>query len=195
MGSFGLLYRNVWIYRRIMRFLYGSEYARKYDVVVEEIPPGSRVVDLCCGDCRIAPALAGKKCTYLGLDANPAFVSWGMKHGLDVRPWNGKSDDIPEGDVICMQSSLYQFIPDDADIVRRMIAKALKKVVITEPIQNMTTGGSSFMSRLSKWMTRANGETFHRRHTEESLRKLFEPWPAAVLKPMGREMLIVLSKP
>lgn len=194
MGSFGLLYKNVWIYRKIMKHLYGSEYERKYGMVVDEIPPGSRVVDLCCGDCRIAPALAEKKCSYLGLDANPAFVAWGTKHGFDVRVWNGKNDEIPEGDVICMQSSLYQFIPNDADIVRRMVEKALKKVVITEPIQNVTTGGSSFMSKLSKWMTRANGETFHQRHSEASLRKLFEAWPAAILKPMGREMLIVLNK-
>jgi hypothetical protein len=197
MNDFSPIYRNVWLYRTTMKVLYGAEYSQKYQVVIDEIEPGSHVVDLCCGDCRIAPAVLSRRCSYLGLDASPWFVRSARKKGLDVRLWNGKTDPIPAGDVVCLQSCLYQFIPDDLAFVRRMLDSARRKIIITEPIQNMTTAGSPLKRKLAEWLTRANGETFHQRHSAESLQLLFASFPPETVhrKRMKREMLILLSKP
>jgi trans-aconitate methyltransferase len=197
MNDFSPIYKSVWLYQSTMKLLYGAEYSRKYQVVVDEIEPGSRVVDLCCGDCHIAPSLLDRNCTYLGLDASPWFVRAAQKRGLDVRLWNGKTEPIPAGDVVCLQSCLYQFIPEDLAFVRRMLASARRKIIITEPIQNVATGGSPWKRKLAEWLTRANGETFRERHSVESLRSMFQSFPPESMKKhqMKKDMLIVVSKP
>ena len=179
-----------------MRLLYGSDYARKYQAVADEIPAGSLVIDLCCGDCAIAPLLEEKGCKYIGLDINERFVQWAKKRGLDVRNWNAGQMDIPEGDVICMQSSLYQFMPNANLIIERMLKSARKAVIISEPIDNMTTSPSSLLRKLALQLTKVNGQIFPTRFTEATMKDLFKNYPARSIKtvPQGRECVWVISK-
>jgi hypothetical protein len=169
----GLIYRNVWLYRLAMYVLYRSRYRERYEMVADEIPPGSNVVDICCGDAPIAPLLKEKGCEYVGLDINPRFVGWGRREGIDIRLWNAEEMEIPEADVICAQSCLYQFIPNERRLVEMMVGKARKMVLIAEPVENLTTGGGKFMSKVAKYLTRVNGKVFDSRFTEESFRGLF----------------------
>src|SRR5215510_2482352 len=43
------LYWSPWVYRLVMRALYGRAYDERYRVVADLVPNGSHVVDLCCG--------------------------------------------------------------------------------------------------------------------------------------------------
>lgn len=46
-------------------------YASTHSIALAEIPPGSRVLDIGCGDGRLADALMDRGCTVVGIDAWP----------------------------------------------------------------------------------------------------------------------------
>ena len=168
----GLAYANVPIYRLIMRLLYRAEYDRKYQAVADLIPPSASVVDLCAGDCMLAEKLPGHASRYLGLEINARFVAWAHRRGINARSFDARADEIPPADVVCIQSSLYQFIPTEDEIIGRMIDSARDLVIISEPVVNLTSSQNSSISRLATRWTAVNGVTFPNRHTLESLTEL-----------------------
>lgn len=194
---FGIIYRNAWIYQMAMRLLYRSHYREKYKVVAEEIPAGSTVVDLCCGDAQIYPLLAAKGCKYIGLDINPRFVEWGREKGIDVRHWDiAKQMDMPEGDVVCIQSALYHFIPNDKQLVDRMLERARQRVIITEPVDNWTKIKISLVHKLAVALTQVHGREFSKRHTEASFNALFSEIDPAQIRRRWlppRELIVVID--
>src|SRR5215207_1497686 len=107
----GLVYRSPRLYRLAMRILDPSS-PGDLRVVAEAVDSGSSVLDLCCGDAALAPLLLDKGCRYVGLELNDRFIQAARRRGLDVRAWDGTSLEIPsDADVVCILSSLYQFIP------------------------------------------------------------------------------------
>ncbi|HLY36928.1 MAG TPA: class I SAM-dependent methyltransferase [Candidatus Binatia bacterium] len=192
--STGLLYRSEGAYRIAMMLLEGSERAQRHRRISTAIAAGSTVVDLCCGDASLASALLARGCTYLGLDINPVFVRSGQRRGLDVRKWDARSMEIPAADIVCMLSSFYQFIPNERPLFERMLQRARRLVVVSEPIRNWATSGSRVLQRVALAVTRVDGRTFERRHDEVSLRALVGGLdPAAVeIEPLGRETLLLV---
>src|SRR5437588_269252 len=81
--SMGLVYRNAFVYRAAMAVLERSHGAERRRRIVELIPERASVVDLCCGDARIARPLERKGCRYVGLDVNRRFVAAAVCRGLD----------------------------------------------------------------------------------------------------------------
>jgi trans-aconitate methyltransferase len=188
----GLIYRNVWIYRIVMRLLYKTHYNDKYQLVAEEIPPNSLVVDLCCGDAVIAPLLQKKGCRYIGLDINEKFVEWGQNKGLDVRLWDVSQLQIPEGDVICIQSALFQFIPNEKRLFDLMIKNARKKVIISEPMLNWKSWA---YRKLAMFFTQVKGRVFSKRLSEEDVLNLAKDLPqnTVKIKRIPRELILVVD--
>jgi hypothetical protein len=192
-APWGWAYRSVWLYRLLMRLLYRTQYQAKYAEVAKEVPAGASVVDLCCGDCVIAPMLLAKGCKYTGLDANEHFVTFGRKHGWDVRLWDADTMEIPTADVICMQSSLYHFIPNERAVLDRMLKAAQKKIVISEPVENMAKASSGFLRKVAELFTRVRGRSFTERHSETTLQKLTAGIKGVRTTRRGREMLITID--
>ena len=144
-------------------------------LVAGAIESGSEVLDLCCGDAAIAPLLLAKGCSYVGLDLNERFVESGRARGLDIRRWDGKTLELPEeADVVCILSSLYQFIPNERVLIEEMIRHARRKAIVSEPVKNWTTSESALLRRLGRALTHVNGEVFEQRFDEESLRSAFD---------------------
>ncbi len=166
-------------------------------MVAARVERGSTVVDLCCGDCALERLLVGKECSYIGLDSSKEFVRAGRRRGVNVLHWEGPLSDFPEGDVICIQSSLYQFMPDEKLLVERMIAKARLRVVISEPIRNLSDSGNPVFRMLARWLTSANMKSPVSRHTMESIRSLAAALPGNIelSLPIDREALLVITKP
>src|SRR5947209_5388415 len=152
----GLVYRRAFIYRVAMTVLEGREGAERRRRIAGSIAAGSSVVDLCCGDARIADELIAKGCSYVGLDINRRFVESGRRRGLDIRYWDAARDDVPEADVVCMLSSLYHFIPDEQHVFDRMRSSARQMVLISEPTSNWATSESALLRRLSRSLTQVN---------------------------------------
>lgn len=190
----GLVYRSAFVYRLAMTLLEGREGADRRRRIAGSIPAGSSVVDLCCGDARIADELIANGCGYTGLDVNRRFVASGRRRGLDVRYWDATTEDVPAGDVVMMLSSLYHFIPDEQRIFDRMRASARQMVLIAEPTSNWATSESALLRGLSRSLTQVNGQAFEERHNEQSLAALVSELPpdSFELAPVGREQMLIV---
>jgi ubiquinone/menaquinone biosynthesis C-methylase UbiE len=96
-----------------MRGLYYPYYQTRLADVAAQIEPGTRVVDLCAGDCAIYRyQLFKKNVDYLACDNSPAFLRLARERGiahyrLDV----AEETQYPSADIVLMMASLYQFIP------------------------------------------------------------------------------------
>src|SRR5215213_536353 len=105
-------------------------------IVADLVPPRSEILDVCCGDCAIEPLLRVKGCRYIGLDLNPAFVSSARRRGLDVRAWDARADPVPPADFILLQSSLYQFVDRDRELLQNLLEMARRTLIVSEPVEN-----------------------------------------------------------
>ncbi len=194
--SVSLIYSNERLYRALMRVLYGRHFAARYRALASEIPEGSSVVDLCAGDCYLyRQHLCAKSVKYLGLDLSPAFVRAAQKHGVNARVFNVWQDEIPRADIVLMQASLYQFLPRAEEIVAKMLAAARRKVIIAEPVRNLSDSRLAWLAKLSQILTHPTKEDSSysgERFREESLAQVFKTFPAFqkfFFIPGGREMV------
>ncbi len=195
MTSTGFAYAHPWTYSAIMRVLHWGEFETRYSAVAEHVPAGASVVDLCCGDAALAARIPQAK-SYLGLDANQRFIDHAKRRGIDARLWDARTMPIPQADIVVIQSSLYQFHPEDADLVRKAFAAATQRVVIAEPVVNWATHGKPWQKFLARRMTRVSGRKFDFRHDEATLEALVRTLPSrrVDMKRAGRDLVIAIDK-
>src|SRR6516165_10754236 len=96
--------------------LYGCHYGARYRAIAGLIPGGSSVLELCCGPGILHDRYLRKKgVDYTGLDINPRFIARVCRRGGKgiVRDLHADAP-LPPADVVVMQASLYQFLPDAA---------------------------------------------------------------------------------
>lgn len=177
-----------------MRVLHRGAFALRYEAVTKHVPSGSVLVDVCCGDAELANYLSTQR--YIGLDANRGFVRHAKKHGRDVRLWDARNDEIPTADVVVIQSSLYQFHPDDIELVQRAFAAATKRLIIAEPVINWATHGNRWQKALARRMTRVGGQKFEFRHNEQTLDALADSLGASriIRERAGRDYVLAIDK-
>ena len=77
-----MIYRQVFLYKTLMRLLYGRGFEARYQAIACNIPPFSQVVDICCGDCEIYNYLKPKHVSYLGIDISVPFEKAALKSGM-----------------------------------------------------------------------------------------------------------------
>lgn len=194
-----LVYRNSWIYELAMIALYGRHYAARYRAIADLIPAGSSVLDLCCGPGILhSRYLRGKAVAYTGLDINPRFVARVRRHGGQGLVWDLHADrPLPSADSVVMQASLYQFLPDPAPVVRRMLQAAQERVIIAEPIRNLSDSRFRMLAAFAGRQADAGLGVRPRRFTEETLDAFFndlsQPPIRTFLIPGGREKVYVLG--
>jgi Methionine biosynthesis protein MetW len=154
--SKSLVYQNALLYELVMIALYGRHYWARYRSVAGLIQRGWSVVELCCGPGVLFDRyLRGMGVSYTGIDVNPSFVARVNRRGGRglVRDLH-EDRPLPEADAVVMQASLYQFLPDDAShVVRRMLASARRRVVIAEPIRNLSDARVPVLSALARRQT------------------------------------------
>src|SRR5262249_41672725 len=185
----------------LMRALYGRYYASRLRSIADLIPEGARVVELCCGPGLLYQRhLKAKGVDYTGLDVNPGFIARTRRLGGRGIVWN--LDDgrpLPEADIVLMQASLYQFLPDAAPIVRRMVAAARQRVIIAEPTRNLSNSRHGLLAALAGTQTDAGLGGRPLRFTGPSLAALFEGLDLHPDQrfsiPGGREEVYVFDRP
>ena len=191
----GFAYWHPWLYRALMLGAYRTNFFRRNDAILGEIPAGSSVVDLCCGDATLGLALQAKGCAYIGLDINPRFVEWGKRRGLDIREWDARRDEIPEADVLCLQASLYQFMPDEKVLIEKMLEKARCLVLLAEPVVNLSSHPWAMLQKLAINWTKVGDRSFPLRHDRHSFIELIRSYGAELISIAGgREILAVIRK-
>jgi SAM-dependent methyltransferase len=180
----GLIYRRPAVYELLKRAQYGRYYSDHLKAVANEVPPGSSVVELCCGPGTLyTHHLRERTSSYIGLDMNEPFIVALRRQGVDARPvdLSNSQEPIPSADVAIIQGRLHNFLPDPAHIIDRMLAASRRLTVISEPIQGR---------RLTMFARRPH-------LSEQALDELFEPYRELLIKETliagGREKLFVLQ--
>jgi len=192
------IYRNPYLYQALMRLLYGRYYEARYRAVAGEVPEETEVVELCAGDCRLyLEHLRNKRVRYVALDNARPLMDWARRRGVDARAFDVAVDPIPEADVVLMQASLYQFLPDVEPVIERMIGAARQHVIIAEPVRNLTQRLPAGMVRWARKLTRPAGGSRYEgaRFDAESLRSLFDRFDCqrSFAVPGGREVVGVFA--
>lgn len=182
-----------------MRALYGRYFAARYEAIAAEVPAGSSVVDVCSGDgylyLNYLRALAVR---YQALDISRHLVQWMQRHGIEAQQFDMWQDTLPVADIVIMQASLYQFLPDAAPMIEKMLCAAQRQVIVTEPIRNISSSDNSLLRFVGKRLTRpekGGGAYRANRFDRDSLLALAQQFPALERScelPGGREMMIVL---
>jgi SAM-dependent methyltransferase len=212
--STSLIYRSALGYELVMRGLYGRHYRDRLRAVADEVPEGSSVVELCCGPGTLYTRfLRGRVRSYTGLDVNERFVARLRQQGVDARVVDlGSSDEppsrgdeplaraeeaLPRADVLLMQASLYHFLPHAEQILDRMLAAADQRVVVSEPIRNLSSSDNPVIGMLGRRSADPGVGGAEQRFTEETLDALMARYDVQLgrLIPGGREKLYVLRAP
>lgn len=173
--STSLVYRSAIVYEMVMRALYGRHYGDRLRAVAEQVPLGASVLELCPGPGALYRRhLRGRPgLHYTGIDLNPRFVARlrRMGAGAVVRDLS-QPVELPTADVVIMQASLYHFLPDASAIVDRMLSAAVERVIVAEPIRNLSSSGVPILARLSRRGTDPGTGASHGRFDEAALDEL-----------------------
>jgi hypothetical protein len=194
-----VIYRHRTAYHLLMRLLYGRHFSARYAAIAAEVPVGSSVVDVCAGDGYLyLNYLRARAVRYQALDISPQLIQWMQRHGIQAQRFDVWQATLPVADIVIMQASLYQFLPDAAPIVEKMLRAARQRVIITEPVRNIASSANPILRFVGKRLTRpekGGGEYQAHRFDQNSLLALLQPFAAFERShelPGGREMLIVL---
>ena len=198
--STSVIYRSALGYELLMRALYGPRYAARMTAVAAQVPAGASVLELCCGPGTLYRRhLRGLAGGYIGLDVNERFLARLRQAGADARRLDlaRSHAPLPDADVALIQASLYHFLPDAAPIVDRMLAAARDRVIVSEPIRNLTTSRLSAIGRLGARATDpgvgGHGERFTEATLDELMARYAHRIQTAFLIPGGREKVYVLA--
>ena len=197
MTSQSFIYSHRRVYHWLMRGLYGRYFEDRYRAIAAEIPPSIQVVDVCAGDAYLYLAyLRYKSVSYVAVDASAQLVAWARAHGVAARQLDVWTADVPCGDIVIMQASLYQFLPHADRLVERLLAAARQRVIITEPIRNVTDSKHRLVALLGQRLTHPSGEHYTaQRFNRESFMALCRTFPELLSLsdlPGSREMMAIL---
>jgi trans-aconitate methyltransferase len=193
------VYRNGLVYELVMLGLYGRHYGARYRAVADLIPDGSSVVDLCCGPGILFDRyLRARSVDYTGIDVNPRFVARvNRRGGRGLLEDLSEARPLPEADVVVMQASLYQFLPDPALLVRRMLGAARERVIIAEPVRNLATSANPWVRALARRQTDPGLGARPSRFTEATFDAFIDGLGVRVMRslviPGGREKVVALD--
>ena len=167
--SVSIIYSSIRLYRLVMGVLYRGRYRARFDPVIHLIQEtDSSVLELCFGDVVVAEACRRRGVNWIGLDASPVFVAHALRSGYDARQADLQTrDPLPTCDLCVMMGSLYHFESCLSELFTR-IKRVSKRLVISEPIQNWTSG-SGIRRCLAIALTRAGNRAHPFRFTEASL--------------------------
>ncbi len=181
-----------------MLLLYRRNYFTRYRVLADLIPSQSSVLDLCCGPGILYQRyLRHKNVNYTGLDINEGFIKRVIQMGNHGLVWDLRDDKpLPCADYVVMQASLYHFLPDPTCIVKRMLNAADKRVIIAEPIRNLSGHKTRLLRNLAKRFS-DTGTGGQMRFTEQALDSLLARYSSNKLQtfliPGGRERVYILD--
>jgi hypothetical protein len=143
------IYWSPFLYRTVMRALYGAQLEERYRVVDRLIPDGARVVELCCGCGYLYERyLRSRGIDYFGIDLLPAMMRRLRRMGARVEQGDVATAALPPADYTIMLGSLYHFHPREAHLLRRMAANGTG--IVLEPISNLSQSTNPVIQLLAR---------------------------------------------
>lgn len=192
------VYWHPLIYQFTMRLLYGNFFEARYRAIADLIPDGSSVVEACAGDGYLyRHYLKAKRIDYTGLDINPAFLSSARSRHIPFIYCDLAEDAVPPADYIVIHASLYQFIPQEHEILRKLLRSANQALIVAEPVRNLADSSNRLISYLAKHSADPGERHTARRFNRDTLLACFKAYPEfQELKEIdgGRELIGVFRK-
>jgi hypothetical protein len=187
------IYWHPGLYHFAMRQLAGEYFSQRYSAVAELIPEKANVIEVCMGDAYLYSSYLGRKqVRYAGLDINETFVRCAMRKGIAAKIVDVMSEDIEPADYVIMQGSLYQFIPDEKQIIKKLLNAAKKQLIISEPIRNRAQSNNPLISFLARRAVNpGNGHRLERFDENRLLEcfRFFEEFKKIIIVPGGIDMI------
>ena len=193
-----LIYAHPSIYQLLMRLIYGSGFAARYRAISDLIPDGADVFEACAGDAYLYRRyLKARGVRYRAGEFNDSFIAHAQAQGIDMQRFDLRKDEVPAADIVILHASLYQFMPEHAAVVGRLLAAARRTLIVSEPVRNL----SSSPNPLIRWVATRSADpgSGHKaqRFDEASLDAFFrEHYSERVLQsaliPGGREKIYCL---
>ena len=166
------LYWTLIGYDMVMAVLYRG-YIGTVRAVVEEIPEGCTVTDVCCGTALLYRRfLKHRQCRYLGLDANGHFIAALRRRGVSAQLFDLTTDPLETTGCVIMLSSFYHFYQTASETLKKLQAAARDRVVISEPVRNVSNLPG--IGRLANWLTRPGPGEYRDRFTLQEFRAFAE---------------------
>ena len=191
-----LVYRNIYIYRIIMNILYGMKYKIRFDNINNLIRDKDKdIVELCFGDIYIAQYALITNRKWIGLDINESFVKYANSKNYKAINRDILVAEIPKNDVCIMIGSLYHFI-DDIELVLRKMLESSNKIIISEPIKNLSN--NKYVGFFAKKLADAGRGDEEFRFTESSFIEVLDRYKNDLLFDYeviskDRDILVVLT--
>ena len=169
------IYWSAGTYDWMLRLLYGDAHSRVLEQVSNLIPDGSSVCDVCCGTGQLYfQFLKTKGCDYVGLDGNASFVGSLENKGVRARLCEIRSDPIEEADFVTVCSSFYHFYHQREEVLAKLRAAARIAVIISEPLENLSSYSLRPISVLARWLTNPGIAEYRERFDLETFREFAE---------------------
>jgi SAM-dependent methyltransferase len=128
-----LWYSHPFLYDVGMTIIHGTNYSSRYSRLAKLVLPGSSVLDIGCGSCRLYHFMKKNTVSYTGWDTNRHFVRNAQKKGINALMQDCTTVDVPETDYIVLSDVLHHIGDNDSKLVRDCLSKARKALVVIEP--------------------------------------------------------------
>lgn len=193
-----ILYRNSWLYHTVLIGAYGHRRRERFRAAARWIPDHASVLDVCCGDGRLAEHLPASV-RYRGLDGSRDFVRAARRRGRRVEPFDLREDELPSAQIVVCQLALYQFHPDVPGVLARLFAAAEQRLIVTESVRSLAQSRWPWLAELGAQSLRVEGMSDIRfRFTPATLAELFRPFGSGLRHAGaisgGRDWLFVVEK-
>jgi len=179
-----------------MNILYGMKYKIRFDNINNLIRDKDKdIVELCFGDIYIAQYALITNRKWIGLDINESFVKYANSKNYKAINRDILVAEIPKNDVCIMIGSLYHFI-DDIELVLRKMLESSNKIIISEPIKNLSN--NKYVGFFAKKLADAGRGDEEFRFTESSFIEVLDRYKNDLLFDYeviskDRDILVVLT--
>jgi hypothetical protein len=135
-----IVYAHPAIYQAVMRVLYRRAFEARYLALSALIEDGAEVFEACAGDGYLYTRyLAKRPVRYRGGDLNARFVAHARRRSIPIEQLDITTAELPRADVVVLQASLYQFMPDHRRVVDKLLGAARRRLLIAEPVRNLAS--------------------------------------------------------
>lgn len=192
------IYWHPLLYKAAMRLSYGNRFEARYTALGKYIPEGCQLLEVCMGDALLyRHYLSGKNIRYSCCDINPVFVKAAKRKGLNASLLDVCFDPIPKSEYILMQGSLYHFIPNQKEVVKKLLAACTKQLIISESTDNLSNSSSELKAYIGEQLSKAKSGQSRIKFTHDSLKETFSGLSDRIAvweeTPLNREVIVVLN--
>jgi Methionine biosynthesis protein MetW len=193
-----LVYAHPSVYQLLMRLIYGGGFTARYRAISDLVADGADVFEACAGDAYLYERyLKPRGIRYRAGEFNQAFIAHARARGIAMDRFDLRQDPVPTADIVILHASLYQFMPDHAQVVARLLAATRHTLIISEPVRNLSSSRWALVRWVAKRSADPGSGHTAQRFDEESLDAFFAThYPNRVMHraliPGGREKLYCL---